>query len=247
MATKTTARDNGRAVDTDGPVNLPPASQVMEPAEKAIEITRPATERILVPVRGTTPLIMHRFSEKSRRQMLDTMQGRRTPKTAKDPEADFEASLYYLDRTSEETGRRLLGFPVLAFKAATVGAARFYGKEVSMTGLRQTLFFTGETGSDNMLMAPILGDVEMREDIVRVGQGTDLRYRGEVSDWSTVLDVLYVTSSLTRGSVLSLIDAGGMGVGVGEWRPQKNGTSGTYEVDPTRDVIVVGDERGGRS
>jgi hypothetical protein len=55
----------------------------------------------------------------------------------------------------------------------------------------------------------------------------------------TVLVVTYVTSALTRGSVLSLIDAGGMGVGVGEWRPEKNGDFGTYRIDPDRPVEVV--------
>jgi hypothetical protein len=210
-----------------------PEQPITAGTEKAVEITRPATQRILVPIVGTSPLIMHRFSEKSRRQMLDAMQGVRTPKRNKDPEAEFEASLYRM------ADGQSLGFPVLAFKAATVGAARFYGKEVSMTGLRQVMFFTGEVGSDGMQMAPITGDVAMREDIVRVGQGTDLRYRGEVSNWTSTLDIRFVASSLTQGSVLSLIDAGGMGVGVGEWRPAKNGTSGTYQVDADRDVVVL--------
>ena len=40
--------------------------------------------------------------------------------------------------------------------------------------------------------------------------------------------------------MLSLIDAGGMGVGVGEWRPERDGDFGTYRVDPSRKVEVVG-------
>jgi hypothetical protein len=30
--------------------------------------------------------------------------------------------------------------------------------------------------------------------------------------------------------VLALIEAGGMGVGVGEWRPEKSGMFGTYQL-----------------
>lgn len=48
-----------------------------------------------------------------------------------------------------------------------------------------------------------------------------------------------MTSSLSRQSVLSLIDAGGMGIGVGEWRPEKRGEFGTYAIDVTMDVQVV--------
>lgn len=198
-----------------------------------VHIDRIAAERILVPILGTTPLLMHRFSEKAKRKMLDDMQGRKTPKEPKNPEAEYEAAFYRLDDGTA-------GFPVLAFKDATVGGARFYGKQVTMTALRQSLFFRGEIGTDGRAMARIAGDARMREDVVRIGRGgTDLRYRPEFREWATVLDVTYVTSSLTRGSVLSLIDAGGMGVGVGEWRPEKSGDFGTYRVDPDRVVEVV--------
>lgn len=198
-----------------------------------IEISRIAAETIRVPLLGTTPLIVHRFSEKAKRQMLDAMQGRKTPKTAKDPQAEYEACFYrFADGGS--------GMPVIAFKAATVSAARFYGKSVSMVGLRQQIFFAGEIGVDGQMLARIEGEAKMREDVTRVGNGgADLRYRPEYRDWKTTIDVTYVSSLLTRASVLSLIDAGGMGVGVGEWRPEKKGDFGTYQIDPTREVEVL--------
>lgn len=199
-----------------------------------ITISRIAAERIAVPILGTTPLLVHRFSEKAKRMMLDAMQGRKTPKEPKDPQAEYEAAFYRLSDGG-------YGFPALAFKDATVGGARFYGKQITMTALKQYLFFRGETGEDGRALARIIGEPVMREDVVRVGRGgTDLRYRPEFREWTTILDVTYVTSALTRDSVLSLIDAGGMGVGVGEWRPEKNGDFGTYRIDPDRAVEVIG-------
>jgi len=198
-----------------------------------IQIDRIAVSRMRVPIIGTTPLIVHRFSEKAKKKMLDDMQGRKSPKQPKDPAAEFEGAFYRFEDGSN-------GFPVIAFKAATIGAARFYGKEVTMTSLRQFLFFRGDPGVDGVSLAPIEGEATMREDVVRVGKGgTDLRYRPEFREWSTTLDVTYVTSALTQSSVLSLIDAGGLGVGVGEWRPEKRGDNGCYQVDPKRDVEVV--------
>lgn len=203
-----------------------------EPTVDRIEIDRIAAETIEVPIIGTSPLLVNRFSEKAKKKMLDDMQGRKTPKEPKDPEAEFEAAFYRLADGAP-------GFPVLGFKDATVGGARFYGKQVTMAGLRQFLFLRGEVGSDGRALARIQGEPEMREDVVRVGRGgTDLRYRPQFSEWKTILLVTYVTSALTRGSVLSLIDAGGMGVGVGEWRPEKGGDFGTYRVDPDADVKV---------
>lgn len=198
-----------------------------------ITIDRIAAETIHVPIRGTSPLLMHRFDEKAKRIVLDGMQGRKTPRERKDPEADFQASLYRLK------GGEGYGMPAVAFKAATIGAARFYGKTISMTALRQYLFFRGEPGDDGQLMVRIEGEPVMREDVVRVRASIDMRYRAQFTEWSAILPVTFVTSMLTRDSVVSLIDAGGMGVGVGEWRPERHGDFGTYEVDPTRNVEVV--------
>ena len=69
--------------------------------------------------------------------------------------------------------------------------------------------------------------------------GSDLRYRPEFWPWSAELTVTYVTSALTRGSVLSLIDAGGLGVGVGEWRPERKGDFGQYRIDTDQEVEVL--------
>lgn len=220
MATKKTA--------TEPTTTTPPAD-----TQPQVVIDRIAAERILVPIVGTSPLIVHRFSEKAKRQMLDAMQGRKSPKEPKNPDAEYEAAFY---RLKDPDG---YGFPAIAFKDATVGGARFYSG-VTMTALKQFLFFRGEIGVDGQAMVRIDGEPKMREDVVKVGRnGTDLRYRPEFPEWSTTLEVVYVTSALTRGSVLSLIDAGGMGIGIGEWRPGKDGDFGTFRIDPTREVEVL--------
>lgn len=203
-------------------------------ADAQVAINRIGTETLRVPIRGTAPLIVHKFSEKAKRQMLDAMQGRKTPRQAKDPDAEYEAAFYRHDDGG-------YGFPVIAFKAASVSACRFFGKAMPMTLARQVIFFDAEfSKADGQKLARIVGEPHMREDVTRVGQGgTDLRYRPEFTEWSTTVDVTYVKSMLTRESVLSLIEAGGMGVGVGEWRPEKRGDFGTFEVDPSRDVEVI--------
>lgn len=201
--------------------------------EAQVNISRIDTEHMFVPIIGTSPLIMHKFSEKAKRQMLDAQQGRKSPKVSRDPEADYQASFY---RTKEG-----YGFPAIAFKACTIGAARFFGKDVKMTELRQFLFFKGIVSeNDPQSLVEIIGEPRMREDIVRLGMsGTDLRYRAEFPEWSAVLEIIFVKSALTQSSVLSLVDAGGMGVGVGEWRPEKKGDFGCFQVDETRDVEVI--------
>ena len=187
-----------------------------------IELTRIERATIQLRVVGTSPLIVHRFDEKAKQMMLDAQQGRKRTKVAKDPEADYQRSLYRLP-----DGR--FGFPATGFKAATVDSARYF-QGVKMTELRQALLFKGE-GPDQLVALD--GEPEIREDAVRVGMGTaDLRYRGIFNKWAATLTIVYVPALLSEQSVLTLVDAGGTG-GIGEWRPSKakTGSYGTYEVE----------------
>jgi hypothetical protein len=229
-ATKNRSRNGAKPKDEVKDVAAPQEA-VQEAAE--IVIDRIQAETLRVPIIGTSPLIIHRFSEKAKRKMLDEMMGRKSPKEPKDPDAEYEAAFYRLADGSP-------GIPVQSFKQALVSASRFYGRSVSMVALRQFVFFSGEIGDDGRALARIDGEPEKREDVVRVGRGgTDLRYRPQFREWSTKLDVTYVTSALTRNSLLSLIDAGGMGVGVGEWRPERDGDFGCFRIDPDSEVEVV--------
>lgn len=201
-----------------------------------IEIAKIDAETIQVPLIGTAALVVHRFSEKAKRQMLDAMQNKKNPKQPKDPEAEYEGAFYRFGNKLEK-----FGFPAIGFKAATIGGARYY-QGITMTMLRQVFFFRGDgIGPDRVELVEIHGEPRMREDVVRVGNGgTDLRYRPEFPEgWTATLTLTYVKTILTLNSVLSLIDAGGMGVGVGEWRPEKKGDLGTYRIDDTRDIIVL--------
>ena len=212
-----------------------------------IRIKQLDAESLSIPIVGTAPLIVHNWSEKSRKMMLDAMQGKKNPKAVKDPQAEYEATLYRIYREQPAGSRaktkpaEAYGFPVIAFKAATTGAARFFDKSISMTALRQFLYFKGViTKADPQELVEIVGKPEMREDPVKVGvSGRDLRYRAQFWPWSATLTVTYVKNSIDKESVLSLIDAGGLGVGVGEWRPERNGAFGTYQIDQSKTVKVI--------
>lgn len=188
--------------------------------------------RMIVPIIGTTPLITHKWSEKAKRQMLDKQQGKKKAKEVRDPQADYEASIY---RTTD--GKP--GFPVLAFKAATVRGAKLAG--LKMTEVRQMITVHGDPSDDGTQeLAPLIGEPVMREDMVRVGMTTDLRYRAQFTEWATALVVDFYPTVIAQESVLSLVAFGGQTVGVGEWRPEKGGQNGTYEIDSDREVQVMG-------
>ncbi len=221
-----------------------PVKKVVEAPEEptaVIQISRVPVETILVPIKGTTPFICSNFSDKSKRQMLAAQQGHKAPKEPRDPQAEYEASFY---RMAFEDGSQGFGFPATGFKAATVSGARLYGKAISMTALKQYIFFRGIfTKGDVQQLVQIIGEPRMREDVVRLAgpsRSADLRYRAEFPEWFAVLNVTYAKNMLDRSSVISLIDTGGMTCGIGEWRPSRNGEFGCYQVDDTQEIQVIG-------
>jgi hypothetical protein len=75
----------------------------------------------------------------------------------------------------------------------------------------------------------IEGEPQMREDMVRVGMGKpDIRYRGEFMPWTVDLPILYNARVISDEQLANLIVTAGFSVGVGEWRPEKDGSYGMW-------------------
>ena len=189
--------------------------------QASIQVKPIHRETAHIEIKGTAPLIVHAWSMKAKQMILDKQQGRKPAKELKDPASDFETSMYRMPDGGH-------GFPVLAFKAATVGGARYFNG-VTMTQMRQAMFFLGDPAAPDLVRLNC-SEPEMREDMVRVGMGTaDIRYRAMYRDWSAVLSIVYLPTVISLESIIALVDAGGMG-GIGEWRPEKDGAFGTYSV-----------------
>jgi len=189
-------------------------------------------ETVNVTLIGDTPLIVHRWSEKAKKQMLDKQMKKATAgKEAKDPERDFRESLYVLEDGS-------YGFPIIGFKAAAVTACTSIGS-MTKVAARQAFHVDGE-------FAVIEGDEPtMREDMVRVGMGTaDIRYRGEFRNWFTTIAVKYNANVMSAEQILNLMQTAGFAVGVGEWRPEKDGQYGRFHVATAQEMKIIEEMRG---
>lgn len=196
----------------------------------AIELPALAIQTLQVPLIGDSPLITHAWSEKAMRAMADKQQRKASAgREAKDPWADFCGSLYWLSERPEkpteadvESGR--FGLPAIAFKAAAVTACTSIGS-ITKVAARQAFHVEGE-------FVEIVGPPPaMREDVARVGMGTaDLRYRGEFKPWSAVLTVKFNENLLSAAQVVNLFQTAGFAVGVGEWRPERDGPYGRFHV-----------------
>lgn len=183
-------------------------------------ITLPALNIQFMKLRlvGDSPLICHAWSEKAKKQMLDSqMKKAKQAKAAKDPEADYQESLY----RHPDGG---YGFPAVAFKAAAVDACSSIAG-VTKVEARGAFHIVGD-------MVKLEGEPSPREDMVRVGMGTaDIRYRGEFREWAVEITLRYNANVLSAEQIANLFNTAGFAVGVGEWRPQRDGSFGMFHVE----------------
>lgn len=194
-----------------------PGAPKESPPEQQIQIPSIEIGRLEIKLVGDSPLIMHKWSEKAKRAMLNRQMKIATQaKEAKDPEKDYEDSIY-------RDGDADYAFPSIAFKSAIVSACRFTDG-TKMTVVRGAVHVEGE-------FVKIDGTPAPREDMVRIAMGTaDIRYRAEFENWRATVRVSFNKRTLSAAQVVNLFSLAGFGVGVGEWRPEKNGQFGRFHV-----------------
>jgi len=187
---------------------------------KEITITELTFAQVEIKIIGKTPLIVHRFDEKSKKQMLDKQTKKELKgKEAKDPQQQYLNSIYFF-----KDGRRT-GFPANGFKAAMVRAGKQLG--MIMTDLRGQFWLLDD--GENLI--EINGTHRLREDVVRLNGGTaDIRFRAEYPVWEATVRIEYIPNLIGEDQLVSLLQLAGVSCGIGEWRPEKcnSGTYGTF-------------------
>jgi len=219
---------------------------------EVLEIKPIIKRTISVRIVGDTPLIVHKWSKKAKQEMLDKQmkKTKTAARKAKDPFEDFVTSAYWMtDEPTEftpeafkaavENGARW-GFPVTSIKQAAIMASSRNETGLKGTALKGSFFFAGE-GTDRL--AEVKGVVPvMREDMVRVGgisKTADIRYRAEfpVGWYMDLLMDYNANGPFTVEQIINLINLGGFSVGIGEWRPERDGDYGMFHVAAQGEVI----------
>jgi hypothetical protein len=193
-----------------------------EPQEVVIELPRLDLREMQVTLVGDSPLISHAWSKKAKEEMLaKQMKKAKQAKEAKDPKRDYEESLY----KHPDGG---YGFPAVAFKAAAVDACSHVAN-ITKVEARGAFHIQGD-------MVKIIGEPSPREDMVRIGMGTaDIRYRGEFRQWRCSFRLRYNANVISPEQILNLFNTAGFAIGVGEWRPQRDGSFGMFHVAKERE------------
>ena len=205
------------------------------PSLAAALTKKPAFKGFSVWLIGDTPLITHAWSHKAKIEMLgNQVKAPKAGKEARDPQADYVSSLYPM-------GNDGYGFPVTGIKKCILGAAH-KDKGIPKTEVLSSIWLNADmvrvmpalAGAicDMPLVRVYGSDPEMREDMVRVGQGlqkkASLAYRAQFTTWAIRISGRFNASVLNPEQIAFLIAEAGTSFGLGEWRNEKHGMFGAF-------------------
>lgn len=218
----------------------------MKKQDMVIEIRPVKIKRVEISIVGDSPLIVHAWSEKAKKMMLEAqMKISKTKKAreARNPFEEFVDSMYWLTEKPEEktpeayeaalANGAKFGFPVTGIKQAAISAAYRSGSTKDMASMRGVFYINGVEHPDFVTIE--CDRPEMREDMVKIGMGTaDLRYRGEFPNWRAKAILTFNDNGVYElQHIINAINLGGFMCGIGEWRPERDGQNGMYHVELT--------------
>ena len=192
---------------------------------------------------GTTPLIFNAMAEKARLELL-IPRGRKTKveraSTLKHVPLDEFRNSTYQHRGDDPPTR--LYFPSGGFKKAAMQAAlRTAGMNKTETG--QTLWVEGLNiniyGAPQIFLAPVKSG--------GMSKTPDIRTRAILPVWAAEIWLVFIKPSFSSDQVFQLIANAGLVSGIGDWRPERGGGFGMYDVvgdDDARFAAVL--KNGGR-
>jgi hypothetical protein len=198
------------ATIADALKDVRPGSFVIEPpkwAATAVEI-------------GGASLIQNAFAQKAIEEMLRKHMGINTQREKKNPRQVIENAIV-------RNVDGVVCMPPTAFKKAMLSASSLIKSfDRSRGKLRVSLCVVGNS-------VPITFErMVPRMDMVRtagINRTPDIRFRPNFINWKARLVLKYSDSLFQVQSIVDLLGRAGS-VGVGEWRPEKDGTHGTFEV-----------------
>lgn len=179
--------------------------------------------QMIMRIKGTSPMIQHKFSEKARIALREIHAGKKTKnRDVRNPEQEGKDAAYRL-----EDGR--YGFPAGAMMKCMINAAH---KDIGIDKVlvRKALRVLCDNNLNLIVME--CDEMEIREDRVRLkGNKTDLRYRPYFYNWKAVVVFEMDSEWMGPQDVINLVERAGFGVGLMEWRPEKGGEFGTFTID----------------
>lgn len=183
-----------------------------------------------IAIRGTAPLVIHRFSAKTKSEMEAKREKGSTPAEAKGRNkvrgAVSNESLYEASRYISPEGWD--GFHAAAIRNAMIAACRVTG--IAMTMARMTVFVVQDGWDEKEPQVPLVrihGEPVMQTDMARTTTGEPIiAVRAAYHDWLAKVTLRWDDDQLHLSDICNLLQRAGAQVGIGEGRPFSKKSAG---------------------
>jgi hypothetical protein len=202
------------------------AKNTASPAEQTVTIKPPNFGIVEFRARGLAPLVIHRFSAKTKAQMKQKMETGKAAGNKKNREAKATDDLYEESRYRSSDGWD--GFNASAVRAAMISACRLVGFKMTLAKLSVFVEADGVDAAEPQIpLIRIYGDPVKQEDMARVETGQPyVTVRAAYHDWSAKIRIRFDADQFTLADVSNLMARVGLQVGIGEGRPDSKNSAG---------------------
>lgn len=178
-------------------------------------------------VRGISPLVIHRFSAKVKKQMTEKIESGSKPAAGKKVHAPRSTSDLF-DEARYRSAQGWDGFNASSIRAAMISACRLVGFKMTLAKLS---VFVVEDGTDaiepQIPLIRIEGKATKQEDMARVETGQPyVTVRAAYHGWKAKIRIRFDMDQFTAQDVSNLIQRVGLQVGIGEGRPDSKNSAG---------------------
>lgn len=197
---------------------------------KVVDVLLVHQGRVSFYVVGTEGIILNTFSNKAKHELLAPGMKMNAATKASRPKhevlEEFRSSAHQL-----KEGPTLLAIQSGAFKKAMSSAALDL-PDVQKSKIGRLTYVEGQ-------YIHIYGTPKLMMSMVRsadMNRTPDVRTRCIVPKWCAKISITYVTPLLKEQSVINLLAAAGLFIGVGDWRPEKGSANyGTFRMAQPND------------
>lgn len=177
-------------------------------------------------IKGTAPLVIHRFSAKTKKQMQQKMEQGKSASSRKEREAKETEQTFNEARYISPEGWD--GFNAASIRNAMISACRLVGFKMTLAKLSVFVEADGWDATEPQIpLIRIIGEAVLQTDMARVETGAAyVTVRAAYHGWSAKVRIRFDEDQFTRQDVANLLARVGLQVGIGEGRPDSKKTAG---------------------
>lgn len=207
---------------------MPKAEEKQEPVQTQIIIPKLDLGMARYTILSLTPILLHGVGEWIDTKKTGGVESKK--KVIPSPELQFRRSIEaYLAPKSTKAKPRIQ-VPGVWFKMMLVNVAGRHTQSIKLN----TAGGVFHVMEDYVTLKH--SPVKVRKDFAKIPPRTGglvAIYRGQIDTWSCSFTVRFNRGFIDETGLATLVQTGGFANGLGDWRPQKDGTFGQFEIAPS--------------